>query len=197
MPVLTIDYQVQERPVTIISKLKSQVLVAGECLTLHCNASLSSKSTVLLDWRRNGQRIKKENKYNVSMFINGNYISSELGISNISLIDAGDYECLALDGVRGDGSAVFITASNNASVKVLGMFHIYLHVMTAHCAFADRVIFTGMVTVEKNIGQHIELPCNISHIENVTWQKDNLQLSTHLVSIRLIYHGNLLLFNIS
>ena len=121
-----LEYKVQERPITIISRLKSQVLVTGEYLVLHCNASLSSKSTVLMEWRHNGQYIgrdKNENKYNVSMFIDGNYISSELNISNVSFIDAGDYECLALDGVRRDGSAVFIATSNNASVKVLGVFY--------------------------------------------------------------------------
>ena len=58
--------------------------------------------------------------------------------------------------------------------------------MITHCTFADKVLFTDGVTVVKNIGQHVVLPCNISYIENVTWQKNNLQLPPDLVSIRSV-----------
>ena len=105
-----------------MNNFNSQVLFCGYDLILWCNVSLSNKYDVLFQWRHNGQYIQNGSKNTISDYKTNNMVFSELHVSNLSVSNGGNYECLVLDGLMEDGDAAFITVSNTAVIKVLGMY---------------------------------------------------------------------------
>lgn len=87
-------------------------------MILYCNVSLLSESAVQFKWRHNGQDIGDNDSRKQISISDYEYASktSELHIRNVSLYDEGGYECLVLD-----GGTAFITISDTAHIKVLGM----------------------------------------------------------------------------
>lgn len=76
-------------------------------------------------WRHNGVPIPS----NVSekWEINSNITHTELHIKNVSVLDAGDYECLSSDGaheVDGEERYVTITVSKRARLDVISKFNV-------------------------------------------------------------------------
>lgn len=89
---------------TFKQKLKNQEAVEEGYVTLRCELS---KSGVPVEWRRDAQLLKEGEKYQMKQ--EGRV--AELIIGNLTLTDAGEYNCLVGN------------VETSADVKVRGMLH--------------------------------------------------------------------------
>lgn len=131
----SVDYAIQEKPLIIMDNLESQAVFGGQDLILWCNVSLSNDYDVLFQWRHNQQHIQDGSQYSISNYENNKIVITELYIRNISISDEGNYECLVLDGLIDGGGAAFITVSDTAVIKVLGVY----------CAFKQGMFIAAVL----------------------------------------------------
>ena len=174
----TTDYALQRKPITFITLPESQVTFTQDTLILHCKVTLWSKFDIVLQWGHDGQLVhENEDRVTVLHSKSDETVSSELQISNVSSVDEGRYECLALDGIDSSGNAVMITASPAAKVRVLGKTSFTQCVcMSYFVLIIGHTLTSETVEVNKGLGQYVILDCNWSEVEDILWTKDGSSL---------------------
>jgi hypothetical protein len=93
---------------------------------------LSSESVVHFKWRHNGKALHNNGK---RIIISDHRNASELHIKNVSVSDEGKYQCLILDGITGGGEAAFVTVSDTAHIRVIGMCYVHFWLVSDHLSY--------------------------------------------------------------